>query len=45
MQEAIHLAELSYRAEVENAGKSFDEIGDIFDHHRAYVVGALLTGI
>lgn len=44
MQEAIHLAELSQNCEVVNAGKTFAD-GDFFDHHRAYVVGSIMTSV
>jgi hypothetical protein len=44
MQEAIHLMELSKDCEVANSGKTFAD-GDFFNHHRAYVVGAILTSV
>jgi hypothetical protein len=42
MQDAIHLMELSKDCEAANLGKSFED-GDFFNHHRAYVVGAIMT--
>ena len=44
MQEAIHLAELSQDCEAANAGKTFGD-GDFFNHHRAYVVGSIMTSV
>ena len=44
MQEAIHLAELSQNCEATNAGKTFAD-GDFFNHHRAYVVGSIMTSV
>lgn len=44
MQEAIHLAELSKVCEADNLGKTFAD-GVFFDHHRAYVVGAIMTSV
>ena len=44
MQEAIHLMELSKDCEAANSGKTFAD-GDFFNHHRAYVVGAIMTSV
>ncbi len=44
MQEAIHLMELSNDCEAANSGKTFAD-GDFFNHHRAYVVGAIMTSV
>jgi hypothetical protein len=44
MQEAIHLMKLSKDCEAANSGKTFAE-GDFFNHHRAYVVGAIMTSV
>ena len=44
MQEAIHLMELSKDCEAANTGKIFSD-GIFFDHHRAYVVGAIMTSV
>jgi hypothetical protein len=44
MQEAIHLMELSRDCEAANSGKTFAD-GDFFNHHRAYVVGAIMTSV
>lgn len=44
MQEAIHLAKLSKDCEISNAGKTFSD-GEFFNHHRAYVVGSILTSV
>jgi len=44
MQEAIHLAELSKNCEADNASKTFSD-GDFFNHHRAYVVGSIMTSV
>ena len=44
MQEAIHLAELSQDCEAANAGNTFAD-GDFFNHHRAYVVGSIMTSV
>jgi len=44
MQEAIHLVELSKDCEAANSGKTFAD-GDFVNHHRAYVVGAIMTSV
>jgi hypothetical protein len=44
MQEAIHFATLSKECESGNVGKSFS-VGDFWNHHRAYVVGAIMTSV
>lgn len=44
MQEAIHLMKLSRDCEVANTGKRFGD-GDFFNHHRAYVVGTIMTSV
>lgn len=44
MQEAIHLTKLSKNCEITNAGKTFSD-GDFFNHHRAYVVGSIMTSV
>ncbi len=44
MQEAIHLMDLSKDCEATNAGKTFAD-GDFFNHHRAYVVGSIMTSV
>lgn len=44
MQEAIHLMKLSKDCEADNAGKTFAD-GDFFNHHRAYVVGSIMTSV
>lgn len=44
MQEAIHLMELSKDCEAANSGKTFAD-GDFSNHHRAYVVGAIMTSV
>lgn len=44
MQEAIHFAHLSKESETINAGKTFSD-GDYWNHHRAYVVGAIMTSV
>ena len=44
MQEAIHLMKLSKDCETANARKTFAD-GDFFNHHRAYVVGSIMTSV
>lgn len=44
MEEAIHFAQLSKESEAVNKGKAFSD-GDFWNHHRAYVVGTIMTSV